>query len=59
MSCSTGTTKRLRDAKVAIFTCGVETEGTETKGTVLIENAAELMNYNQTEEKNMQAVRVE
>ena len=36
--------------KVAIFTCSLDSTQTETKGTVLLHNAEELMNYNQSEE---------
>ena len=36
--------------KVAIFTCSLESTQTETKGTVLLHDANELMNYNKSEE---------
>ena len=36
--------------KVAIFTCSLDSTQTETKGTVLLHSADELMNYNQSEE---------
>jgi len=36
--------------KVAIFTCSLDSTQTETKGTVLLHDAEELMNYNQSEE---------
>merc|ERR1712228_1162763 len=36
--------------KVAIFTCSLDSTQTETKGTVLLHDAKELMNYNQSEE---------
>lgn len=36
--------------KVAIFTCSLDSTQTETKGTVLLHDANELMNYNQSEE---------
>jgi len=42
--------KSVEDGKVAIFACGVEASSTEAKGTVLINNADELMNYNKSEE---------
>lgn len=31
---------------MAVFACGLEASSTETKGTVLIRNGEELMNYN-------------
>lgn len=40
-----GTKKTASDAKVAVYSQGVDTSGTETKGTVLIKSAAELENY--------------
>merc|ERR1712013_211621 len=36
--------------KVAVFTCSLDATQTETKGTVLLHDAKELMNYNQSEE---------
>lgn len=42
--------KRVENAKVAVFATSVESSQTETKGTVLINNADELLNYNKTEE---------
>lgn len=44
----------LKNAKIAIFTCSIEPADTETKGTVLIENAQQLMNYNKSEEKEIE-----
>lgn len=41
-------------AKVAIFAAGIELQGTETKGTVLLENADQLMNYTKGEEQRME-----
>eukprot|EP00468_Gymnochlora_sp_CCMP2014_P010264 CAMPEP_0167756644 /NCGR_PEP_ID=MMETSP0110_2-20121227/9498_1 /TAXON_ID=629695 /ORGANISM="Gymnochlora sp., Strain CCMP2014" /LENGTH=550 /DNA_ID=CAMNT_0007642773 /DNA_START=35 /DNA_END=1687 /DNA_ORIENTATION=+ len=46
-----GEVKIVTDAKVAIFTCAIDTATTETKGTVLIKDANQLMNYNESEEK--------
>merc|ERR1719352_1052677 len=43
-------------AKVAVFNCGLEMAQTETKGTVLIRTADELMNYNKTEERALEKV---
>merc|ERR1719198_2324666 len=41
-------------AKVAIFASGIELQGTETKGTVLLENADQLLNYTKGEEQRME-----
>ena len=51
-----GTIKRATKAKVAVFGCGIEASATETKGTVLIRNAEDLMNYNKGEEKLMEDI---
>jgi len=49
-----GTLKKVKDAKIAVFTCSIQAVETETKGTVLIQNAEELVNYNRSEEKDME-----
>jgi len=41
-------------AKVAVFASGIELQGTETKGTVLLENADQLKNYTKGEEQRME-----
>ena len=40
-----GTVKHVKDAKVAVFGCAVDTSSTETKGTVLITSAKDLESY--------------
>jgi hypothetical protein len=40
-----GTVKEVSDGKVVVYAQGVDTTGTETKGTVLIKSAEELENY--------------
>jgi len=40
-------------AKVAVYASGLEMQGTETKGTVLLNNADELMNFTKGEEQRM------
>jgi T-complex protein 1 subunit theta len=40
------TINRVEKAKLAIFGCGIEQSSTETKGTILLRNADELLNYN-------------
>ena len=41
---------------MAVFGCGLEASATETKGTVLIRNAEDLLNYNKGEEKLMENI---
>ena len=45
----------VKDAKVAIFNCPLETGQGETKGTVLLKNAEELLNYTKGEEGQMES----
>lgn len=48
----------VKDAKVAIFNCPLESGQGETKGTVLLKNAEELLNYTKSEEKMMETVSI-
>lgn len=50
-----GTISSVKNAKVAVFTCPVDASSTETKGTILIENADQLLNYSEGEETSMHA----
>lgn len=52
-----GIVKKARNAKVAVYTCGIDISQTETKGTVLLRNAEEMLNFTTGEEKQMAAVR--
>jgi T-complex protein 1 subunit theta len=49
-----GIIKRAENAKVIVFGTGIEASATEAKGTVLIKNATELLNYNKSEERKME-----
>lgn len=49
-----GEIRSLDKASIAVFTCSIGVAEGETKGTVLIENAAELMNFSKSEEKQME-----
>jgi T-complex protein 1 subunit theta len=51
-----GIIKKAENAKVIVFGCGIEASSTEAKGTVLIKNADELMNYNKSEERKMEEI---
>lgn len=53
---SEGHIKHVKNAKVIVFGCGIEASTTEAKGTVLIKNAEELLNYNKSEEKKLEEV---
>jgi T-complex protein 1 subunit theta len=44
------------NCKVAVYASGFEASSTEAKGTVLMKNAADLLNYNKTEEAKMQDI---
>jgi len=43
-------------AKISVFGCGIEASATEAKGTVLMNNANDLMTYNKTEEDKMDEI---
>jgi len=49
-----GAVRSAEKVKVAVFPQGVEASATETKGTVLIKNAEELLAYSKTEEAAME-----
>jgi T-complex protein 1 subunit theta len=44
----------VADARVAVFTCPIDAADTETKGTALLSNADELMEFNQGEERQVE-----
>ena len=52
-----GMVKKVRGAKVAVYTCGLDIAQTETKGTVLIKNAEEMLNFTRGEEQHLEKVR--
>ncbi|KIM80699.1 hypothetical protein PILCRDRAFT_529470 [Piloderma croceum F 1598] len=47
---SDGMIKHATAAKVAVFTCALNVAQTETEGTMLIENADEMLNFTSGEE---------
>jgi T-complex protein 1 subunit theta len=49
-----GVEKCKEKAKVCVYAEGIETNSTETKGTVLLNNAEELMNFTKGEEERME-----
>jgi len=48
------TIKKVQNAKIAVFAAGIDVAKTETKDTILIKNADELLNYSKSEEKHME-----
>jgi T-complex protein 1 subunit theta len=51
-----GMVKKVTKAKVAVFTSALDVAQTETKGTVLIKNADEMLNFTRGEEKHLEKV---
>ncbi|KAG9509279.1 T-complex protein 1 subunit theta, partial [Fragariocoptes setiger] len=45
----------IKDAKIAVYSCPVDSAATETKGTVLIKSANELMNFSRGEEELLES----
>ncbi|KAL8927563.1 MAG: hypothetical protein Q9208_002369 [Pyrenodesmia sp. 3 TL-2023] len=48
------TTKRAKNAKVGVFSCPIDTSQTETKGTVLLHNAKEMLDFTKGEENQLE-----
>ncbi|CAO3699774.1 unnamed protein product [Rhizopus microsporus] len=51
-----GIVQNAKNAKVAVFTCPLDISQTETKGTVLIHNAQEMLNFSKDEEKQVEGI---
>ena len=51
-----GDVKKAEDAKIAVYSCAVDISQTETKGTVLIKSADELLQYSNREEDLLEKV---
>jgi T-complex protein 1 subunit theta len=49
-----GVVKKARKAKVGVFSCPIDTSQTETKGTVLLKNAEEMLNFSTGEEEQLE-----
>ncbi|MBA7489776.1 hypothetical protein ES702_00310 [subsurface metagenome] len=50
-----GTVKKAKRAKVGVFSCPIDTSQTETKGTVLLKNAKEMLDFSTGEESQLEA----
>ncbi|CAL8580897.1 T-complex protein 1 subunit theta [Xanthoria parietina] len=48
-------TKRAKNAKVGVFSCPIDISQTETKGTVLLHNAKEMLDFTKGEETQLEA----
>jgi len=48
--------RTVKDAKIAVYSCPFDIQTTETKGTVLITNADELINFSKSEEESMEKI---
>lgn len=51
-----GTIKKALKAKVGVFSCAIDISQTETKGTVLLHNAKEMLDFTKGEETSLEAV---
>ncbi|CAK7214141.1 T-complex protein 1 subunit theta [Sporothrix bragantina] len=50
-----GTVKKASKAKVGVFSCPIDISQTETKGTVLLHNAKEMVDFTKGEEQQLDA----
>ncbi|KAK1971585.1 T-complex protein 1 [Colletotrichum eremochloae] len=50
-----GSVKKAQRAKVGVFSCPIDISQTETKGTVLLHNAKEMMDFTKGEESHLEA----
>ncbi|KAL3476964.1 TCP-1/cpn60 chaperonin family-domain-containing protein [Aspergillus californicus] len=50
-----GTIKKVRKAKVGVFSCPIDISQTETKGTVLLKNAQDMLDFTKGEEERLEA----
>lgn len=49
-----GIIKKAKKAKVGVFTCAIDISQTETKGTVLLHNAKEMLDFTKGEEEQLE-----
>ncbi|KAI1931695.1 T-complex protein 1 subunit theta [Ophidiomyces ophidiicola] len=50
-----GSIKKAKKAKVGVFSCPIDISQTETKGTVLLKNAQEMLSFTKGEEDRLEA----
>ena len=51
-----GSIKKAKKAKVGVFSCPIDISQTETKGTVLLHNAKEMMDFTKGEESQLETI---
>ena len=51
-----GDVTRVTDAKIAVYSCPFDSMATETKGTVLLKSASELLEFSKGEEELIEQV---
>ena len=51
-----GSIKKASKAKVGVFSCPIDISQTETKGTVLLHNAKEMLNFTKGEENQLEKI---
>jgi T-complex protein 1 subunit theta len=51
-----GIVKKAKKAKVGVFSCPIDISQTETKGTVLLHNAKEMLDFSKGEEIQLEKV---
>ncbi|RDX44074.1 T-complex protein 1 [Lentinus brumalis] len=51
-----GHVQKVKKGKVAVFTCGLDVAQTETKGTVLLKSAEEMLNFTRGEEQQLEKI---
>ena len=51
-----GSIKKASKAKVGVFSCPIDISQTETKGTVLLHNAKEMLNFTKGEESQLETI---
>ena len=51
-----GSVKKAKKAKVGVFSCPIDISQTETKGTVLLKNAKEMLDFTKGEEKQLEGI---
>ncbi|MCJ1324495.1 T-complex protein 1 subunit theta [Thelotrema lepadinum] len=51
-----GSVKQARKAKVGVFSCPIDISQTETKGTVLLKNAKEMLDFTKGEETQLESI---
>lgn len=51
-----GSIKKAKNAKVGVFSCPIDISQTETKGTVLLHNAKEMMDFTKGEESQLETI---